>query len=115
AAKLERLEFRSAYELGPAAPFDLVYSTYAFSELATRVAEQYFENVVRHARMGFMTYNHLGARFGIDNLSAAAFCRRLLAGDTAVEAVEMRADEHYRLGGGGDESCCNLLWRSAVS
>lgn len=112
--KLERVRFRSAYELSPVAPFDLVYSTYAFSELARRVAEQYFESVVRHARMGFMTYNHLGARFGIDNLSAVDFCGRLLASG-GIESVEVRADEHYRLGAGGDESCCNLLWRRATT
>ena len=111
-SKLERVRFCSAYELAaPVAPFDLVYSTYAFSELAKRVAEQYFENVVRHARMGFMTYNHLGARFGIDNLSAVDFCLRLIASGGGIESVDVRADEHYRLGAGGDESCCNLLWR----
>lgn len=110
-SKLSRVRLLSAYELEPAAPFDLVYSTYAFSELAKRIAEQYFENVVRHARMGFMTYNHLGARFGIDNLSAVELCLRLLASGGGIEAVEVRADEHYRLGAGGDESCCNLLWR----
>jgi len=111
--KLERVRFCNAYELTPAAPFDLVYSTYAFSELAKRVAERYFDHVVRHARMGFMTYNHLGTRFGIDNLSAVDFCLRLLASDPAIETIEVRPDEHYRLGGGGDDSCCNLLWRRA--
>jgi hypothetical protein len=110
-SKFDRIRFCSAHEISGNESFDLVYSTYAFSELEFSVAEKYLENVVKQSKVGFMTYNHLGSKFHVRNMEIFDLCKRLLTGDSCTESIEIRADELFKLGAGGDPSCCNVLWR----
>lgn len=110
-SKFDRIRFCSAHKISENESFDLVHSTYAFSELEFSVAEKYLENVVKRSRMGFMVYNHLGSKFQVRNMEVFELCKRLLSGESCTETVEIRADEFFKLGAGGDPSCCNILWR----
>jgi hypothetical protein len=109
--EFDRVEFQNAYDLTTRGPYDLVYSTYAFSELEYGIALDYFDKVVRPARMGFMTYNHVGKQSHVRNMELIDFCSRLLSGERPVSSIEVRREERHKDEKAGVRACCNVLWR----
>jgi len=61
------------YEL-PDESIDLVISNYAFSECTRETQLNYFNNVIKKSKRGYIIYNQITARvFGLDYLSPAEF------------------------------------------
>ena len=107
----DRIRFCNALELPENENFDLVFSTYAYSELEFSVAEKYLETIVKNSKMGFMTYNNLGSKFHVRTMKVSEFTERLTASSSRKVKVEIHADEFYQLGGGGDPTSCNVVWK----
>lgn len=55
---------------------DIVLSNYAFSELQRSVQEEYCEQVIKHARRGYVTYNNLTPP-EFESLTAEEFASRI--------------------------------------
>lgn len=68
----------------PRVESDLVISNYAFSELKRDVQEAYFESLVKHARCGYVTYNHISPE-SFKTMTAEEFAARVPGASTEPE------------------------------
>lgn len=54
--------------------YDLVISNYAWSELSRQVQLDYFNNVMKNCRFGYITCNFISEQFGIDSMQESEIC-----------------------------------------
>lgn len=59
------------------ATYDLIISNYALTECARPIQLDYLDKVVAKSKKGYITYNDISSKFGIDSLSKEEFKNRL--------------------------------------
>jgi len=71
--RYENIKYLTQDKLPSDATYDLLISNYAFSECARPVQLDYIDKVIAKSKKGYILYNDISSRFGIDSLSKQEF------------------------------------------
>jgi hypothetical protein len=71
--RYENINYLTQDKLPSDTSYDLLISNYAFSECARPVQLDYIDKIINKSKQGYILYNDISNRFGIDSLSKEEF------------------------------------------
>ena len=93
----ENVSYLTQDKLPSGISYDLVISNYAFTECSRPIQLEYIDKVVGNSKKGYITYNDISHKFGIDSLSKEEFKGLISCSEKLEEPIS------------GDNNCI-LYW-----